>query len=236
MHLLLLRHAFIELNEMPRDVTHHFIKNFYLPLRVAAYEKQLIEESCRELEKSYYSYQLASLFNTHCIVALVNNPLFILDTRIRDDRIDRLIAMIWLGIRRGVCHAHQVTEILFKALEIDIIQAFNILYDAGLISLYPKKTASFVSRISRKISRMPEWDSQLCIDTQQLVRYLLDKKLEEPLLEWLIVWPIKGIRLFQRNSFNGRQKTQYEMLYIKSRSPELAPIRRRVLQGHGYIC
>lgn len=244
--------AVCQLYDIPSEVIHYLVSEYYLPFWQRETEIVFVAQlhdifSTRRTpypstklllldngqKREITTLQIFNAFTNRVefgmrmsvLDDLLRNPWLRLDTRFKDNLIETYIGVIKQTlsiIEDSSC----CLPILVKGLAVDSLRALRLLQWYELVDYCQTEVIVFVLRWIEKINLMPTWDFD---QFSPIVYYLLDKKLEQPLLEWMIVWHARTtIYPFGlQKSFGTREQTaQLTLLENKAKGPEMRERRK----------
>lgn len=222
--------------DIPNDVIHYLCFHFYVPLLNARNEKVLIDEMQWRIHEDKTEGRLTYILADDGVYdsvdyrikemhTLLSNPLMVLDTRISDNRLETFIAIIDYMIQTRRIHAYTAVHVLSKGLEAGSLQAFALLHKHRLLGMC-KNVPTAAVRIGQKITSWAEWphSGDVYDRMKQLIMYFLDNAIDEPLLEWLTIWPVKtnfNTVSQWRDDLDRHRRLPFDILCQKQRSPEM---------------
>lgn len=213
MELVLVK-LFLERELIVSDVV-LYIMHFYLPLRNAEIEKLLIQETKKSINVSNFRKM---------IIDLINHKHLILDARIQDKRLEEILLILekwhsYPGFPTGL------NGFGLKAYQYDKLMLMRLLTLFSFLHLVPSvQIPSLLEQANSEMKQKKSWYSiRQHIPMMRLVQYCLTEKLEEPLLEWMVVWPQKKFNIVHefRHTYCSQQTEFYNYLVEKQKSPEM---------------
>lgn len=219
------------LHETPEDVTYYMARHFYFPLCNAWKEKMAIDRLAAQCQKASNG-MIQFTGNIDEVHRLLRNPLMrVLDRRIVNDRLNKYIFVLQRCCEATFFDIRLAFPVFVKGLEVDHVGAFRTLQQYGALSLC-QDLDNVVDRMTRKISSKATWDKSVSDNMLPLVRYYLDKNMNEPILEWLTVWFIKGFNCVRdvESLLSPIHKDKLELLKERAAAPEMKRKRLNVLK------
>lgn len=212
-------HKWCIVNGIPSDIVIYIVCGFYEPVM-----KRYIGEKIAIMKMRDYlsNPDKCTAYLRPYRTSLLAHRLRILDTGIVDTRIGDYIIVINAMITQGVIVANEVLHVLEQGIREDNMLAFEVLYNTNMLVHFPC-IDTFVRRMSEKYSALPAWQPKDIGCMTPLVKYHLDRQTDEPLLEWLTVWPRKGLNVckYIASDLRGTQQVQMQFLCMKQQSPEM---------------
>lgn len=219
-------------NGIPSDIVQYIVCGFYQPL-VTRYigEKISIMKMCSHLDNPNRCLSLLPPFGTRW-PSVLRRRLRMMDMGVVDSQIEGYIRMIDIMIDEGVITTDEVLHIIEQGIREDHPIAFKVIYKCRILDHFPH-TDAFIRRASEKYSALVTWQVSDIEGMTPLVKYYLDKQMDEPLLEWLTVWRGKGLDIYKSTLpyLTNEQKIQMEFKRVKQQSSEM---RRRRMNSFLY--
>lgn len=250
---VILLNALCDLHELPDDVRHYLGIHFYGPFHHAAREKQMIEQFSQTLYAREFDFNVDSLEKLRSKIStnrlfleelqqFIALPLFILDTRIRDGRIETYVGCIPKMRQVGI-DLKSIFPVLLKGIEIDYHEAFDLLRQSNIRSLHPSVLA-YIHRHSVEFAKLSSWtqsyhgtmvtDYHRSINLDHMkpiIYYCIENEIDEFLIEWACIWPLKGCDVLKEclHWLYGPNSEQADKLYARLQAPELKEKRQALM-------
>ena len=213
------------------DVVCYLLK-FYIPLCNAEIERILIE---RLSKTSYFN-----CVETQLLPQTLSNKHMILDPRIRNDRLEKLLLFLE-NDRHSIPYTKKVGRFFLRAylydntLLIRLLQLHNFMY-----SVPPELVQKLLQQFHRELMSVNTWFHCYCKRAVgYVVLFCLDQRLEEPLLEWMIFGRlVKGSDLVGQSvkdqNLKDSERDFYRKLCTKQQSLEMKGKRKNVILYQQY--
>lgn len=208
---------------IPSDIVQHIVRGFYEPLMARFIgEKVCIARMLAHLQSDARGPELRPPFGSRWSSVLHRRLRHLNKHALVDPHLGVYIKMIMLMVAEGAIDANDVLHVLEKGLEREDPYAFKVLYDANLHGHFPSRVESCVQSAGERFSRLATWKVSDIEPMSPIVKYHLDKKTEEPVLEWLVVWQRKGYNICRSVlNLTEAQRDQMNLLILRKESPEI---------------